>query len=228
MAEPVVPDAWLDLLEGLAGERGAVMVVGGVDTGKTVLSGWLAKQLAGRGPAALVDSDLGQSVLGPPGTVGWGMADAGTAEFLFVGEVSPARRLLGTATATWRACERARAAGAAWLVLDTCGYVDGLGAVALKRAKMDLVRPTDVVLLEDSPDRLAAVARAIRPAEARVHYLRPAAAVEARGPARRRQWREQRFRECLAGARVRPISLVGRAVYGGRPWRWAAAWPRLE
>ncbi len=228
MTDPAMPDAWLDLLEALSGETGTIMVIGGVDTGKTVLTRWLAEQLAARGPAAIADSDLGQSVLGPPGTVGWRMVGADASEFIFVGEISPARRPLGTATATWRACERAREAGAAWLVLDTSGYVDGLGAVALKRAKMDLVRPTDVVLIEDSPDRLTAITRAIRPDEARVHRLQPAPAVEARSPARRRQWREERFRECLAGATVRRIPLAGRAVYGGRPWRWGTAWPRLE
>jgi len=114
MTDPAVPDAWLDLLEALEGEAGAVMVIGGVDTGKTVLACWLAEQLAGRGPAAMADSDLGQSVLGPPGTVGWRMVGADASEFIFVGEISPARRPLGTATATWRACVRAREAGATW------------------------------------------------------------------------------------------------------------------
>jgi len=218
-----VPDAWFELLDALTGDTGAVMIVGATDTGKTVLAWWLAERLAERAPTAIADSDLGQSVLGPPGTVGWRTVGGEAEEFVFVGVTSPATRPLGTATATWRVRERARQHGAAWLVLDTSGYVDGSGAVALKRAKLDLVRPTDVVLIEDEPARLQPIARAIRPGEARVHRLVPAAVVEARSPAHRRRWRQGRFQAYLARATVRRIALEGRAIYGGDPRRWARA-----
>lgn len=227
MTEPLVPDAWYELLRALTTESGAVLVIGAVDTGKTVLACWLAERLAERGPAAVVDADLGQSIIGPPGTVGWRMVGTQTEEFVFVGVTSPARRPLGAVTATWRACERARRAGAAWLVLDSSGYVDGPGAVALKRAKLDLVRPSDVVLLEDRPDRLEAIVRSIRPGEARVYRL-PAVAPDRKSPVQRREWRRQRFARYLAGAQVQRIELAGRAVYGGRPWLWGGRWPRLE
>jgi len=227
MTEPVVPEAWHELLGALKAESGAAMVIGGVDTGKTVLSCWLAERLAERGPAALVDADLGQSVIGPPGTVGWRMAGAETEEFVFVGVTSPAQRPLGAVSATWRACQRARAAGAAWLVLDSSGYVDGSGAVALKRAKLDLVRPSDVVLIEDRPGRLEDIARSMRPGEARVHRLQ-AIAPDSKSPAHRRGWRRERFARYLAGAQVQRLELAGRAVYGGRPWLWGGSWPKLE
>lgn len=227
MTEPLVPAAWHELLGALAGASGAVMVIGAVDTGKTVLSCWLAERLAERGPAALVDADLGQSVIGPPGTVGWRMVGVDAEEFVFVGVTSPAQRPLGVVSATWRACERARAAGAAWLVLDSSGYVDGSGAVALKRAKLDLVRPSDVALIEDRPGRLEAIARSIRPGEARVHRLQ-AVAPDSKSPAHRRGWRRERFARYLAGARVQRIELSGRAIYGGRPWLWGGSWPKLE
>lgn len=227
MTEPLVPDAWHELLGALTAESGAVMVIGAVDTGKTVLSCWLAERLAERGPVAMVDADLGQSIIGPPGTVGWRMAGPQAEEFMFVGVTSPARRALGAVTATWRACERARRAGAAWLVLDSSGYVDGPGAVALKRAKLDLVRPSDVVLLADQPGRLEAIARSIRPGEARVYHLQ-AVAPERKSLVHRREWRRERFAQYLAGAQVQRIELAGRAVYGGRPWLWGGRWPRLE
>lgn len=226
--ELTVPETWWELLDTLEDAAGTVMVVGGVDTGKTVLCWWLAEQLSARAPTGIIDSDLGQSVLGPPGTVGWRMVGEERTEFIFVGAVTPARRPLGTVTATWRACTRAGEAGAAWRVLDTSGYVDGPGAAALKRAKLDLVHPTDVVLIEDHPDRLAAIARAITPGEVRVHRLAPVPAVQARSTESRRRWRRERFREYLAEAIVQRISLAGRAVYGGRPWVWGPRWRQLE
>lgn len=227
MTEPLVPDAWHELLAALAGDAGAVMVIGAVDAGKTVLSCWLAERLVESGPVAIVDADLGQSIIGPPGTVGWRMVGEESEEFFFVGATSPARRPLGAVVATWRACERARAAGGAWLVLDSSGYVDGSGAAALKRAKLDLVRPSDVVLIEDQPERLEAIARSIRPAEARVHRL-PAVAPGSKSIERRRAWRRERFALYLRGAQPQWIELSGRAIYGGRPWLWGGSWAKLE
>lgn len=227
MSDPVVPDAWRELLDGLDAERGAVMIVGGVDTGKTMLARWLVERLAERGPVAMADADVGQSLLGPPGTVGWGMGASEHEECVFVGVISPAHRPLGTATATWRACRRARDAGAAWLVLDTSGYVDGSGAVALKRAKVNLVRPTHVVLIEDESRRLPTIARAIGPGPC-VHRLRPADAVEARSAAQRREYRRRRLANYLAEAEEQRVPLAGRAVYGGRPWLWGGSWGKLR
>ncbi|MGC9318037.1 MAG: Clp1/GlmU family protein [Armatimonadota bacterium] len=220
-----VPDAWHDLVEAVEGEGGAIMVIGDTDTGKTVLSWWLAERLAERGSAAVVDADLGQSLLGPPGTVGWREVGREGEEFVFVGVVSPAERPLGAVTATWRCVQHAREV-AAWVVLDTSGYVDGSGAIALKRAKMDLVSPAHVILLEDEPGRLEAVARAVRPGETRLHRLQPTPA-DSKSPSFRQRWRQERFLEYIQGAQVREISLRQRAVYGGRPWVWGGSWAQI-
>jgi polynucleotide 5'-hydroxyl-kinase GRC3/NOL9 len=213
------PDQWHDLAASLDAHTGTIMVVGGVDSGKTTLCWWLAEQLGEHGRTGVVDADIGQSVLGPPGTVGWRMLDSGDVEFVFVGDITPSRRPLGTVAATVRACGRARAAGAAWLVLDTSGYVDGAGATALKRAKLDLVEPTDLVLIEDKEGRLEQIARAVRPGELRVHRL-AAVAENAKSREFRRRWRQERFADYLGEAEVQAISLEGRAIYGGDPRRW--------
>lgn len=218
-AEVQVPEQWRGLAASLDAERGTVMVVGGTDCGKTTLCWWLAEQLAGRATTALVDADIGQSVLGPPGTVGWRRLDGEQVEFIFVGDITPSRRPLGTVVATVRACERAREGGAQWIVLDTSGYVDGAGASALKRAKLDLVEPTDLVLIEDHEGGLEHIARSVRPRELEVHRL-AAVAESAKSREFRRRWRQQRFAEYLREAQVQPISLEGRAVYGGDPRRW--------
>jgi len=218
-AEVQVPEPWLELAASLDADGGTVMVVGGTDTGKTTLCWWLAERLAEDGRTGVVDADIGQSVLGPPGTVGWQMLDSGDVEFVFVGDITPSRRPLGTVAATVRACDRARAAGAAWLVLDTSGYVDGTGATALKRAKLDLVEPTELVLIEDQEGRLEHIARAVRPGELRLHRL-IACETNAKNLAFRRRWRQKRFADYLAEAQVQPISLEGRAVYGGDPRKW--------
>lgn len=221
----VVPDAWHDLASALSGERGAAIVIGGVDSGKTVLAWWLAKQLARRASVAVIDADLGQSQLGPPATVGW-LAPGGDRErFVFVGAITPEQRPLKTAAATQIACSRAREA-ADWLVLDTSGWVHGSGAVSLKRAKMDLVSPTDVILIEAEPRELETIARAVPP-DARCHRLE-VVDEGSKSDAARRNFRCERFAEYLEGAHMQEVHLQGRSVYGGRPWRWGGAWSKLS
>ena len=56
-------------------ERGACLVLGGADTGKTTLALALAGKIAGSRPVAIVDADIGQSHIGPPSTVGWAVVD---------------------------------------------------------------------------------------------------------------------------------------------------------
>jgi polynucleotide 5'-hydroxyl-kinase GRC3/NOL9 len=220
----IIPDAWHDLAEALSDERGAAVVIGGVDTGKTVLAWWLANRLAERASVAVVDADLGQSEIGPPATVGWRPHDADPDRFVFVGSITPEQRPLKTAAATHIACVHASKA-ADWLVLDTSGWVSGSGAVSLKRATMDLLRPSDVILIEPEPHALETIARAAPPGT-RCHRLRPAERAS-KTDAARRDFRRERFAEYLSGAQGYELPLEGRSLYGGRPWRWGGSWSKL-
>lgn len=86
--------------------RGAtVLLLGGTDTGKTFGARQLVAGFTQAGlSVAVVDCDLGQSEIGPPGTVGAGWAEPGRAygslrdlaplAAYFVGAASPARHQL--------------------------------------------------------------------------------------------------------------------------------------
>lgn len=66
------------LMERLSGEGPLViMVVGGIDTGKTTLVEVLSDYLSKRAPTGVVDLDMGQSHIGPPSTVAWAAVDGG-------------------------------------------------------------------------------------------------------------------------------------------------------
>ena len=67
---------WQNLISEIIASPGVVMVVGGVDVGKTNF----CLQLAWAGhdagiPTAVVDSDIGQSEIGAPGTIGMSIVD---------------------------------------------------------------------------------------------------------------------------------------------------------
>ncbi len=66
--ESTIPSDWSNLsLEGIA------MVVGGVDSGKTTLTTYLLNTHVARGlHVCVIDADVGQSSIGPPGVIGVG------------------------------------------------------------------------------------------------------------------------------------------------------------
>ncbi len=124
------------------------MLLGAVDTGKTTLAFELARRLAARGRrVALVDSDVGQSHVGPPTTIGWAfISDSLPPEqspqpesLYFVGSTSPARRILPVVVGTKKMVDAASDAGADVILVDTSGMVRGDLAWTLKYFK--LLRP---------------------------------------------------------------------------------------
>jgi polynucleotide 5'-kinase involved in rRNA processing len=112
--------------------------------------------------------------------------------------------------------EAARDAGAGAVIYDTSGLVDpAQGGVALKLAKIDLLRPGTVIAIqrEEELDPLLGPLRHC--GWLRLHEMRPSAAVEPRDPVARRAHRAAHFASYFAGAR--PVGLR---------WDRLAVWPR--
>jgi polynucleotide 5'-hydroxyl-kinase GRC3/NOL9 len=142
-----------------------VVLVGGLDTGKTSLSRNLltASVEAGR-PAALLDADVGQKTVGPPATVTLKMvrsaADleprnlAVADEMSFVGSTSAQGHLLPVVAGVARLHCRAKDEGADLVVVDTSGLVSGITGQVLKYHKVELLEPDLVVGLQRGEELL--------------------------------------------------------------------------
>ncbi|MCX7600198.1 MAG: Clp1/GlmU family protein [Armatimonadetes bacterium] len=195
-----IPDSWLELAERLP-QRGRIAILGAADAGKTSFAWWLAEELSSAGPVVLVDADLGQSRVGPPASVGWVHYGTDRGEFEFVGDVSPASRPAATIAAVARMTARAqRMVKPQWVILDTTGYVDGLGALQLKTAKLQLLAPVTVVAI-GPPGRLEHLRWPWRGRQ-EVCWLKmePAAGCEQKEIERRQAWRRELFAAWLEGA----------------------------
>jgi polynucleotide 5'-kinase involved in rRNA processing len=157
--EPGSPDdvehTHADAIERLAAGPGRVFVVGGVDSGKTTFAHRLARKgLESGHVVAIVDADLAQSTIGPPGTVGLKVVrdvaalDADTFDALaFVGAMSPRNHFLPLVTGTAKLVMRAIEMGARLIVVDTSGLIDGVAGQVLKLTKAELCRPHHIVSL---------------------------------------------------------------------------------
>lgn len=200
-----------------------ILVLGGVDTGKTTFTQILASELAKERSVAVVDADPGQSDIGPPTTIAWGhfpSAGAGKnfrpgrpgwedikAETIyFVGATSPVGNLLPTITGTKLTSESALLE-AEKVIVDTSGLISGGPGQVLKRHKIDILRPDMVVALERERE-LEYVAGHLKGRKGIALYrLAEVPGVRVKSASERAECRKQRFREYFREARDLRLSL---------------------
>jgi len=177
------------------------VVIGASDAGKTTLVATLAGELASRGArVGIVDSDVGQSEIGPPTTVGLGriagpvarIAEATPVALQFVGVSSPARDIRGVVEATRRMTDRARAEGLEPILVDTSGLVTGWPGRLLKQRKIEAIDP-DLLLVLEREDECAPIVERYEGLP-RPHVLR----LRARGRPRSRSQTARRRHRVLA------------------------------
>ncbi len=242
------PPEWqpgLDALRALP-DGAAALLVGATDRGKTTFAGLASRALAAeRGRLGVVDADIGQSEIGPPGTVGVAWADPAAERLhdlkpvtrFFVGAWAPAGVALEHVVATGQAVAYARAAGARRILVDTTGFVTGPAARRLKVAKAQTVSPALLLGFArgDELDPLLSVLAAAT--GARPLALPVPDAVGRKSTQLRATRRLTRLSEALGGGREMALPLAGVATVGatlgaGEPLpphlvRWAATALRL-
>jgi len=204
-----VPAAWKAIQP--AEMQGVLMVLGAPNTGKSTFARYLFQLLRSHGQkAAFLDGDPGQSTLGPPTTLTLayditgddGPFPASPSRRYFVGSTTPQGHMLPTLVGAARLVEAARQAGAQAIVYDTSGLVDPVqGGLALKSAKIDLLRPGVIFALQHERELEPLLLPLRRSQRARVVDLLPSAAVIPRDSTTRREHRARQFACYFAGAR---------------------------
>jgi polynucleotide 5'-hydroxyl-kinase GRC3/NOL9 len=141
----------------LAGSKKiTIMLAGDADTGKSTLSAYLANKILGSGIEPwVVDGDIGQSDLAPPGSIGAAMIskqitdlrDASPTLFEFVGSISPIGFEHFVARKLKSILERVGAIGD-FRIVNTDGYVRENG-VQYKLMLAKELQPDVIVCLEN-------------------------------------------------------------------------------
>lgn len=207
------------VIEHILDDPGTVVLLGAMDSGKTSFARSLLGAAVDRGiPAALLDTDVGRTTVGPPTTIGLKhvlepkhLEDAELARadaLYFVGWISAQFHLLPLVAGTAKLSAAARDAGAELIVVDTSSLVAGVYGQILKYHKLEVTRPEYVVGFQrgEELDPLLGIARRFTPARVealRVHPdVRPTTAEE------RSETRRARFAAYFAGSlhrwRVKP------------------------
>ncbi len=145
---PHVPPEWNEAARRIERDmRRTVGVIGPADSGKSTLAGFLFAAAARAGlKAALIDTDLGQKILGPPACVT--MCDADGLSLAFVGTTDPVVGWRPLLDGVGRLAARAEAE---IRIVNTSGLLSGSGR-KLKAAKLDVVKPDLLIVLGTAPE----------------------------------------------------------------------------
>ena len=197
-------------------KRGVAMILGMTDSGKSTLAKYLLKELlSGNIRVSLVDSDVGQSSLGLPGTISMKVfGSEGEQEnfrferMFFVGTANPAKRFPLTIEGTKKLTDLCKTKSDITLI-DTSGLVAGEMGKALKTRKIKTVHPDRIMALQ-SEDELEHILRAVEDIPIYRVKVSPMARVRSRGE--RIRYRQEKFLNYFDEAGLEEFLLATRGV----------------
>ena len=200
-----VPPRWHLLAQQLAASTWRRLVVlGSADRGKSSFCHFLGDHLTSCGlTVGLLDTDLGQKMIGTPGCVTLGVwSERGELEcrrMAFIGAFSPAASMPAVIAGSARLAD---APGVDRLIVNTSGLVAGPG-IPLKRWKLEALNADHIIAIA-SGGELASVLDALAPV--RLHRIAPSAAARRKSPSMREMSRRSGLAGALRGARLRAIT----------------------
>jgi polynucleotide 5'-hydroxyl-kinase GRC3/NOL9 len=148
-------------IEQIIQDPGVILLLGRSDSGKTTKCIQLVNAALKMGHrVAVVDTDVGQSEIGPPTAISFGMAyhpikrlnEILPDRLYFVGVTSPAHRLARVVDGSIRMVQLAKDAGASLIIVDTSGMVAGNLGHVLKLKKIDRIKPDRIVALQSKQE----------------------------------------------------------------------------
>lgn len=224
---------WKRLSDEIVKSDQCVLVLGASDAGKTTFCQYLIDTVGDKSiKSALVDSDIGQSRIGPPTTIGMKLfqscnepakislnanvidqnesadnnlsrsSDQSVDALYFVGSISPIRNLLPVLTGTRLMVDAAKDAGAEFIVIDTTGFVHEHAAVMLKQQKIDLIRPDHVVCIGRSREMEKIVASYKDINWLKIHHIQPHKLTREKNSQLRRSYRQNQFHKYFKNSSV--------------------------
>lgn len=214
-----IPDSWVEALEAVASEDvERIAVVGGVDTGKSGLTTYLLNGLLERGfRTGVIDTDIGQSDIGPPTTLGLAIPDdqyplltmLAPEALYFVGLTSPRglihRVVQGLDTLLDQALEK----GVEKVILNPTGWSHGYGLYQLKNVKLSLYRPDLVIVFSHEEDVISFLPRRYR-----VVAVEQPPSLKPRDHAMRTEYRNWLYRRYLSGGEAVEVAMDEVEVLG--------------
>ena len=194
-------------------ENKIIMILGGIDVGKTFLIENIIELLSNGMKVGIVDIDMGQSHIGPPTTIGWGIVrdgfkgweDIEVRNMFFVGDTSPFKNLLPTITGAEYITGKAKS-NSEKILIDTTGLILGVIGRILKWNLIEIIRPNIIITLERESE-LEHILVVYKNTKAfKIFRLPTSKGAKIKSQLSRTNYRERVFREYFKNSKITNLS----------------------
>ncbi len=210
-----VPSSWDDAAKEVLSLKKpvTVMVIGGVDSGKTSFCTFLVNEaVMKKWRTGVIDADLGQSDVGPPSTVGFNFVttpvkdlfEIDAQDAVFVGSTSPSGAINRLVEGLIQLKDRVVEAGVDFLIINTDGWVEGEEVAAYKSRLAEKVSPSAVVGMQRE-NELTTVLNALH--GIKVLAIDSPQLIQPRSREKRKILRELSYKKYLKRAKMQSLSL---------------------
>lgn len=197
---------WEGLFDELRKQKCTALFIGATDSGKTTLVKYLAKRLIKETvKVSIVDTDVGQSTLGLPGTISMKVfsneKDIDNFRFekmFFVGSINPAKKISLMMDGSRRMVDICREKSEIILV-DTTGLVSGEIGRALKIGKIKAIKPEYVIAIQRH-DELEHILKLVE--NISIQRIKASLMAKCRAKENRMKYREKKFLDYFNEKRV--------------------------
>ncbi len=220
---------WLSAVNEIVEQgMGKVVILGGVDCGKSSFTILLANKALDKGlKVAVIDSDIGQADIGPPGFISmtlydrkviW-MRELEPSIMRFIGDIRPQHHVDKIIYSVKQLMEYAfREYGVNMVIIDTDGWIQDSHAIDYKGKLIETIMPNAVVVLGNNS---WGVFRRYARVGVRVYELGSPLVSRSRSRDERRRLRSERYRKFLEEApvkrfRIDDLLLTGLPLFLGQ------------
>jgi polynucleotide 5'-hydroxyl-kinase GRC3/NOL9 len=219
----IIPEPeWEELGKNLLQHTGPTVLIGATNSGKSTLTQYLLRRfIENHTTIALVDTDIGQSSLGMPGTITMKVfknlrdIEVFHAEkTFFIGSLNPAQKIPLIIAGTKNLVQKAQKKSDHILV-DTTGLIHGETGVALKIGKIKSIKSGQIITLERN-NELEQILSMVH--DITVYRLKASRSVRDRSRDMRIRYRQKKFNEYFHERRIHELFLDDVAFYyNGKP-----------
>jgi len=205
----IVEKEWIKTKDDFIKNGKKLMVIGGSDSGKSTFILYLANEIFKIGKkVGVLDLDIGQSNIGPPGTIGFGkvrknlnnLSEIKPEKMYFIGGVSPKGNLLQLVVGSFKLLKEMEKEFLDYILIDTTGLVNGIIAEVLKHNKIEVLDPDYIIIFENENE----IDNLIKPfiyGNKKIIKIKPSSNSIERTRLERIEYRNKKFREYFSNSK---------------------------
>jgi len=193
---------WNDILHEIFQRGSIIVIIGSTDSGKSCLARYLIDRLLStKRKVSIVDSDIGQSTIGLPGTISMKsyLGELNISEdillnrMIFVGFINPAKdiRLVVNSTAILVNSIRNTSG---FIIVDTSGLISGIYGKILKIEKIKKINPDYIIGIQKN-NELEHIIGSLDNVKGKVFVIPPSPQLRIRSRIERINYRIKKFKD---------------------------------